>query len=113
MSVKGTGNNKILAEELHKPVIKKFNKRKVYSQFGDNIWGVDLADMQSLSKKNKGIKSLLCAIDLFSKYAFVIPLKDKKGISIINAFNKIIKQSNRNPNKILVDQGIEFYNCFF
>ena len=53
MSVKGTGNNKILAEELHKPVIKKFNKRKVYSQFGDNIWGVDLADMQSLSKKIK------------------------------------------------------------
>ena len=56
--------NKILAEELHKPVIKKFNKRKVYSQFKDNIWGVDLADMQSLSKKNKSIKYLLCAIDL-------------------------------------------------
>ena len=51
-------NNKIFAEELHKPVIKKFNKRKVYSQFKDNIWGVDLADMQSLSKKNKGIKYL-------------------------------------------------------
>ena len=61
MSGKGLGNNKILAEELHKPVIKKFNKRKVYSQFKDNIWGVDLADMQSLSKKNKAIKYLLCA----------------------------------------------------
>ena len=48
-----TGNNKILAEELHKAVIKKFNKRKVYSQFKDNIWGVDLADTQSLSKKIK------------------------------------------------------------
>ena len=81
----------ILADELHKPVIKKFNKRKVYSQFKDNIWGVDLADMQSLSKKNKGIKYLLCAIDLYSKYAFVIPLKDKKRISITNGFNKIIK----------------------
>ena len=81
----------ILADELHKPIIRKFNKRKVYSQFKDNIWGVDLADMQSLSRKNKGIKYLLCAIDLFSKYAFVIPLKDKKGISIVNAFNKIIK----------------------
>ena len=68
----------ILADELHKPVIKKINKRKVYSQFKDNIWGVDLADMQSLSKKNKGIKYLLCAIDLYSKYAFVISLKDKK-----------------------------------
>ena len=105
-----TENNKILAEELHKPVIKKFNKRKVYSQLRDNIWGVDLADTQSLSKKNKGIKYLLCAINLFSKYAFVIPLKDKKGISIANAFNKIIKQSNRQLNKIWVDQGNEFYN---
>ena len=103
----------IIANELHKPVIKKFNKRKVYSQFKDNIWGVDLADMQSLSKKNKGIKYLLCAIDLYSKYAFVVPLKDKKGISIVNGFNKIIKQSNRKPNKIWVDQGDEFYNNVF
>ena len=103
----------ILADELHKPVIKKINKRKVYLQFKDNIWGVDLADMQSLSKKKKGIKYLLCAMDLFSKYAFVVPLKDKKGISIVNAFNKIIKQSNRKPNKIWVDQGSEFYNHNF
>ena len=123
MSGKGIKNNKILAEELHKPVLKKFNKRKVYSQFRDNIWEVDLADMQSLSKKNKGIKYLLCAIDLFSKYAFAVPLKDKKGISIVNAFNKIIKQSNRRakgtsaqhvkPNKIWVDQEGEFYNHVF
>ena len=113
MSGKGTGNNKILAEELHKPLIKKLNKRKVYSQFRDNIWGVDLADMQSLSKKNKCIKYLLCAIDLFIKYAFVVPLKDRKGISIVNAFNKIIKQSNRKPNKIWVDQRAEFYNHVF
>ena len=84
----------ILADELHKPVIKKINKRKVYSQFKDNIWGVDLADMKLLSKQNKGIKYLLCAIDLYSKYAFVVPLKDKKGITIVNAFDKIIKQSN-------------------
>ena len=106
-------SSSILADELHKPVIRKCNKRKVYSQFKDNIWGVDLADMQSLSRKNKGIKYLLCAIDLYSKYAFVIPLKDKKGISIVNAFNKIIKQSNRKPNKIWVDQGGEFYNNVF
>ena len=69
--------------------------------------------MQSLSRKNKGIKYLLCAIDLYSKYAFVIPLKDKKGISIVNAFNKIIKQSNRKPNKIWVDQRGEFYDNAF
>ena len=104
-------NSLILANEHHKPFIRKFNKRKVYLQFKDNIWGVDLAGMQSLSRKNKGIKYLLCAVDLCSKYAFVIPLKDKKGISIVNAFNIIIKQSNRKPNKIWVDQG-EFYNVF-
>ena len=106
-------SSSILDDELHKPIINKFNKRKVYSQFKDNIWGVDLADMQSLSRKNKGIKYLLCAIDLYSKHAFAIPLKDKKGISIVNAFNKIIKQSERKPNKIWVDQGGEFYNNVF
>ena len=100
---KSTGSgitiNTISADELHKPIIRKLDKRKVYLQFKDNIWGVDLADMQSLSKKNKGIKYLLCAIDLYSKYAFVIPLKDKKGISIVNAFDKIIKQYNRKQIK--------------
>ena len=106
-------SSSILADELHKPVIKNFNKRKVYSQFKDNIWGVDLADMQPLSKKNKAIKYLLCAIDLYSKYTFVVPLKVKKGISVVNGFNKIIKQSNRKPNKIWVDQGGEFYNNVF
>ena len=106
-------SSSILADELHKSIIRKFNKRKVYSQFKDNIWGVDLADMQSLSRKNKGIKYLLCTIDLLSKYAFVIPLKDKKRISIVNIFNKIIKQSNRKPNNIWVDQRGEFYNNVF
>ena len=84
--------------------------------FRDNIWGVDLADMQSLSKYNKGIKYLLCAIDLFSKYAWVIPIKDKKGTSIVNAFKKIIStelHSKRKPNKIWVDQGSEIYNKSF
>ena len=107
------GYQRGLATMVCKPVIKKFNKRKVYSQFKDNISGVDLADMQSLSKKNKGIKYLLCAIDLYSKYAFVFPLKDKKGISVTNGFNKILKQSETEPNKIWVDQGGEFYNNVF
>ena len=95
----GFKSSSILDDELHKPIIKKFDKRSVYSQFKDNIWGVDLADLQSLSRKNKLIKYLLCAIDLFSKYAFVIPLKDKKGISIVNAFNKIIKNLIENQIK--------------
>ena len=69
-------------------LLENLKKIKVYSSYRDNTWGVDLADMGSLSKCNKGIKYLLCAIDLFSKYAWVIPIKDKKGTSIVNAFKK-------------------------
>ena len=70
--------NQLLAEELHKPIIRKFKRERwVYSSFKDNIWGADLADMQLLSKFNKGIRFLLCIIDFFSKYAWVIPLRDK------------------------------------
>ena len=95
--------NDQLANELHKPIIRKFKKRKVYSSFRDNIWGVDLADMQSLSKYNRGIKYLLCVIDLFSKYAWVALIKDKKGTCIVNAFKKILSDFNRKPNKIWVN----------
>ena len=68
--------------------------------------------MQSLSKYNKGIKYLLCVFDLFSIYAWVVPIKDKKGASILNAFTKIISEK-RKPNKIWIDQGSEFYNKSF
>ena len=105
-------SNYQLVNQLHMPNIKKFKKRNVYSSFRDNIWGVDLVDMQSLSKYNKGFKYLLCPIALFSKYAWVIPIKDKKGTSIGNAFKKIISKE-RKPNKIWVDQGSEFYNQSF
>ena len=107
--------NQQLAEELHKPIIKTFEKRKVHAAFKDNIWGADLTDMQLLSRYNKGIRFLLCVIDIFSKYAWVVPLKDKKGISIVKAFQSISKQSNssRKPNKIWVDKGSEFYNASF
>ena len=97
--------------ELHRQIIRKFNRRKLYSSFRDNIWGVDLADIQLLSKYNKGIKYLLCEIDLFSKYAQAVPLKGKRGISVVNAFQKIISKT-RKPNKIWVDEGSEFYNNF-
>ena len=86
-------------------------KHKVHSSFRDNIWGVDLADIQSLSKYNKGIKYLLYVIYLFSKYAWVLPFKDKRGITIVNAFQKIISKG-RKPNKVWVDQGGEFYKLF-
>ena len=112
--VKLIPENKQPANELHKPIIRKFEKRKVYSTFKDNIWGFDLADMQLLSKYNKGIRFLLCVIDIFSKYAWVVPLKDKKGISIVKAFQIILKESNsKKPNKIWVDKGSQFYNAFF
>ena len=95
-----------MAEELHKPIIRKFKKRSVYSRFKDIIWSVDLADMQIISKFNKGFRFLLCAIDIFSKYAWVFPLKIKegvkenKGVSIVNAFQRILDGSNKKLNKI-------------
>ena len=96
--------NQQLAEEFHTPIIRKFKKRKVYSTFKDSIWGADLADMQLISRCNKGIRFLLCVIDIFSKYAWVVPLKDKGGVSIVAAFQNILKQSNRKPNKTWVEK---------
>ena len=69
--------------------------------------------MQLISKFNKGFRFLLCVIDIFSKYAGVVHLKDKKGVSIVSAFQSIVKQSDRKPNKIWVDKGSEFYNSSF
>ena len=87
-------------------------KREKFSSFRDNFWSVDLADTQSLSKYNKGNKYLLCAIDLFSKYAWVVPIKNKKVTSIVNVFQIIISKG-RKPNKIWADEGGEFYNNSF
>ena len=108
------------ANELHWQFIRKFKKWKVYSSFRDNTSDIDLPDMQLLSQYNKGIKYLLCAIDLFSEYAWDVPLKDKRGITIVNAFQKIISKGGKaesegrcKPNKIWVDQGGEFYNNLF
>ena len=113
VNTKITPQNQQLVEELHKPIIRKFEKRKVHAAFKDNIWGADLADMQLLSRYNKGIRFSLCVIDIFSKYAWVVPLIDKKDISIVKAFQSILKESNRKPNKIWVDKGFEFYNAYF
>ena len=88
-----------LAKELHKTIIRKFNKRKVQSASIDNIWGADLADMHLISKVNKRYRFLLCVIDIYSKYAWVIPLKDRKGTTITNSFQKILKESNRREAK--------------
>ena len=77
-----------LAKELHQPIIRKLKKRKVYSGFRDNTWGADLTDMQLISNFNKGFRFLLCVIDIFSKYAWVVPLKYKKVLVLLMLFKK-------------------------
>ena len=100
---------KEVAEELHKPIIKKFKERKVQSAFTSNNWDDDLADMNFISKINMRIYFLLCVTDIYSKYAWVIPLKDKKEITIANAFQSFLKESKRKSSKLWVDKGSEFY----
>ena len=84
------------------------NLEKLYPSFKDNIWDADLADMQLIRAFNKKLRFLLCVIDLFSKYAWGLPLKDKKGVTIANAFQNILNDSKRKLNKIWVDKGSEF-----
>ena len=100
--------NEQLAEELHKPVTKKFKSRKFYARFKDDIWTADLADMKSLSSHNKNVEYLSC-VDVFTRYTWVKSLKDKKGKTVYNACIKIVNEFNRKPNKLWVDQGREFY----
>ena len=78
-----------------------------------NTWVANLADMQLLSKFNKSFRILLYVIDICSKYAWVVLLKNKRGASIVNAFQSILKKCNRKPNRIWVDKGSEFYHNFF
>ena len=92
----GMNVNEQLAKELHKPLIKKFQRKKVYARFKDNIWAADLAKMRSLAFRNKNVKYLLCIVDVFTKY--------------INASIEILIESNCKPNKLWIDQGREFYN---
>ena len=102
-------SNGQLAEELHKLIIRKF--KKVYSSLKDNIWGANLVDRQQLiSKFNKGIRFLLCAIDVFSRYAWFVLLKNKTSIIITNDFEIILDKSGRKPNKFWVDKESEFYS---
>ena len=87
--------------------------KKNLKRFKDNIWGADLADIQLISKFNKGTRFLSCVIDIFIKYAWVVPLNDRKGITIVNAFQKILDNSTEKPIKIWVDKGSEFYYSSF
>ena len=110
----GSANNEIkqneqLAEELQKPIVKKIKKIKVYSLFKDTIWGAGLVEIQLISKFNRETRFLLCVINIFSKYAWVAPLKRFQR-SNSNAFQKISDNSTkfhsmRKTNKIWVDKG--------
>ena len=102
--------NEQLAEELRKPVIRKFEKRKIHSSFRDNICGADVVDIQLIIKFNKRNRILLCVVDIFSKYAWFVPLKDKKDITITNTFQKLLDKSGRKPYKIWLDKSSGFYN---
>ena len=109
----GTKWKEQLADELHKSVKRKFRQRCVIANGLDDIWSADLVDMQWSSRENKVFKYLLNVIYVFSKYAWSIPIKDKTGKSITDAFQKIVKMSGRRPKKLWVDQGTEFYNRVF
>ena len=95
-------------------LLEHFFKIKVYSPLTDNIWGVGLADVQLMSKYHKErIRFLLCGIARFSKYTRIVPLNNKNGLSIVNAFQTTLDNSRRKPNKIWIGQGSEFYNNSF
>ena len=96
----GSSVNEKLAQELHKPVIKKFKRTKMYARFKADIWAADLAEMGSLSSMNRGVKYLLCVIDVFTKCAWVKPLKDKEGKTVLHGFIEIVYKPKHQPNKL-------------
>lgn len=99
-----------LAKELHKQKRTNFSRRQVRSAGIDKIWSADLVDMFSFSKSNDGTKFILTVIDIFTKFAWAIPLPNKQGKTVTEAFDKIIRDSGRKPEHLWVDKGAEFYN---
>lgn len=107
-----------LTNELHKPVKKKFRKRKVIAKGVDSIWAADIVDMQYYASSNRGYKYILMIIDVFSKYGWAIPIKTKKGIEVCNAFKMLWKQKQQHeaknfaavPKMLWTDKGKEFLN---
>lgn len=99
-----------LADELHKGIRRKYPRRRVMVKRIDEIWSADLVEMQEFSSDNDNNRYLLTVIDVLSKFAWAVPLKDKTGSSVVAAFEEIIKSSGRHPQKLWVDKGTEFYN---
>lgn len=100
---------KIFAEEIHKRATKKFTRRKVTVHRMDETWGLDLAQMT----ESGGYKFILCIIDVFSKFAWCVPMKNKSASTVLTALKEVVEKSGRMPEKIWVDQGSEFYNKDF
>ena len=100
---------KQLADELHKPIKRNFTRRRVVVNHIDEIWCSDLVEMQQFSKWNKGYRYLLMVLDVFSKYGWIVPLKDKKGETVTEAFKTILKEG-RKPQYLWVDKGKEYHN---
>lgn len=98
---------------MHKPARKNYPRRRVLVNEIDDIWGMDLVEMQEWSRDNKGYRYMLNVIDVFSKFAWSEPLKDKTGLTVLNALKDIVKKSGRKPKHIWVDKGKEFYNKNF
>ena len=109
----GLGMSDQLADELHKPVRKKFKKRRVIAKHVDDIWAADLVDMQSYSRTNKGFKYILMIIDVFSKYGWAIPLKNKTAAEIVRAFTELWNSGEKVPKYLWTDKGREFDNKLF
>jgi transposase InsO family protein len=95
---------------LHKPVKRKFQRRQVLVNEIDDVWSCDLVEMQEWANVNKGFRYMLNVVDCFSKFAWSIPLKDKKALTVLDAFKLIVKESGRQPKHLWVDEGKEFYN---
>ena len=102
--------NEQLADELNKPILRKFKKRKVIVSNIDDISSANLVDMQQLKSYNHGFRYILNVIDVFSKFVWSVPIKDKTGRKITNTFQSIVKTSKRKPKILWVDNGFDFYN---
>lgn len=98
---------------LHKPTRRRFKRNRVIVSGFDSQWQLDLSDLTRLSRHNDGYRYLLCCIDVLSKYASVVPLKNKTGETLVKAMTEIFKSSNRQPTTIQSDQGTEFVNNVF
>ena len=97
---------------MHKPIKRKFQRRHVNAFEIDDVWGADLVEMREWEKQNKGFRYMLNVIDVFSKFAWSIPMKNKTGVTTLEAFKEIVKQSSRIPKHLWVDKGLEFYNKY-